>query len=286
MTEPDSAAHLLGPVVLVVFVWWASTAAVLWFSSSRAEHVPARLMTATVVCAAGFAAVIASHGLGSLWEPLAAFLGVIAIWGWLEFTFLTGLLVGARKGACPAGVSERTRFQLAFRAINHHEYALVGTLVAIAVISWATQSSWAFSFFALLWLMRLSAKLTIFSGAPSLSHAMMPGPIEHLKSYFRNDRIGPVFWFSTLVSTGVLVAGIVAFQAGWIDPDQRIGAAMLLTLFALAALEHWLMILPLGDDAMWLWAKPVDDQSDASGPLAKNATTNTKLLRETGAKPL
>ncbi|MEO1397821.1 MAG: DUF3623 family protein, partial [Pseudomonadota bacterium] len=195
------------PVLIVVFVWWASTAAVLWFSSTRAENIPGRLMIATLVAALGFAAIIAAPSFEGIYHPLLSFAGALAVWAWVEFTFLTGLLTGTRTAPCPTGISEWTRFRLAFRTINHHEYALVGAMVVIGLFDWVTGSPWAIAFFGLLWLMRISAKLTIFNGAPSLALEMMPEPIAHLKTYFRADRIGPVFWVSTVVSTGVLVAG-------------------------------------------------------------------------------
>ncbi|MEM1040205.1 MAG: putative photosynthetic complex assembly protein PuhE [Pseudomonadota bacterium] len=286
------------PIVLVVFVWWASTAAVLWFSAGPQKSIPGRLMIATLLAATGFAAVIAAPSFNGWHHPLVSFAGALAVWAWVEFTFLTGLLTGSRTEPCPANISEWTRFRLAFRTINHHEYALVAALIVIGLCDWLASSAettlWAVAFFGVLWLMRISAKLTIFSGAPSFGLEMMPAPIAHMKSYFRNDRIGPVFWVSTAVSTGVLVAGVAAFQMGLVDPDQRVGAAMLLSLFALAALEHWMMILPITDTALWTWVKPKNDGPKlAATPLnpgAQNATSRsvqpTKIIRATGAKPL
>lgn len=287
-------SDLVAPIFLVVFVWWASTAAVLWFSSTRAENIPGRLMIATLFAAFGFAAIIAAPSFEGWYHPLISFAGALAVWAWVEFTFLTGLLTGTRREPCPANISEWTRFRLAFRTINHHEYALLAALLVIGAFDWITGSPWAVAFFGVLWLMRISAKLTIFSGAPSFGLEMMPKPIAHMKSYFRNDRIGPFFWISTLLSTGVLVAGVAAFQIGLVDPDQRVGLAMLLSLFALAALEHWLMILPIADSALWTWVKPKDEADEAGKTQrAKNTPKSAprgapapQIMRTTSAKPL
>jgi len=285
---------LIAPILLVVFVWWASTAAVLWFSSTRAENIPGRLNLATLIAAFGFALIISAPSVDGWHHPLLSFAGALSVWAWVEFTFLTGLLTGTRKEHCPANINEWTRFKLAFRTINHHEYALLAALVLIALIEWMIGSGWAIAFFAVLWLMRISAKLTIFTGAPSFGLEMMPQPIAHMKSYFRNDRIGSFFWISVTLSTGVLVAGVAAFQLGMINPDQRVGMAMVLSLFALAALEHWLMILPITDSVLWTWVKPKDETDAAAKPhTPKNQTASrsngmqtTKLMRTTSAKTL
>ena len=62
--------------------------------------------------------------------------------------------------------------------------------------------------FALLWVMRLGAKLTIFSGAPELSTNMIPERLSYMKSYFRHDRVSLAFWLS--------LAGCLFFFSGGI----------------------------------------------------------------------
>lgn len=82
----------------------------------------------------------------------------------------------------------------------------------------------------------------------------MPQRISRLKTYFSSDRIDRVFWISTLFSGIRLATAVAAFALGKIPDQHIITAITLTTLVGLAALEHWVMILPFRESALWQWA--------------------------------
>lgn len=110
--------------------------------------------------------------------------------------------------------------------------------------------------FALLWFMRLGAKLTIFSGVPKLSTNMMPDRLAYMKTYFREDRIGIGFWVSVSCSSVFLMAGLYALMTMDYSTVAQTQIIMLITLVSLALLEHAFMILPFSDSKLWRWAMP------------------------------
>ena len=246
-------AYLL-PIGFVVTFWYVSTGAVLWLARGERESVHVKLLGVTMLAACGFAGAAITSNSAAAWAPYGGFVAALSVWAWVEFTFLTGLITGPRVIDCPEDITERRRFHLAWRTVSHHEFVLVAALGGIWLVTANTAQPVAFYTFAVLWLMRISAKLTIFSGVPAFSADMMPAPLTHLHSYFRVDRIGPIFWAATLLTTGLLVAAVAAFHNDVFAPDQHTIIVMMTALVALAALEHWFMILPVKDSNLWRWA--------------------------------
>ncbi|MEM9731910.1 MAG: putative photosynthetic complex assembly protein PuhE [Pseudomonadota bacterium] len=245
---------IFGPILFTVAIWYFSTGAVLWLARGTRERVPHRLLGVTVIAAVGFAGALISAHHNEVWTPYLAMIAAVAIWAWAEFTFLTGLLTGPRRAPCPPDISEARRFVLAFRTISQHEFGLLVALAALALVAYTGQNAHAFAVFSTLWIMRISAKLVLFNGAPAFSSDMMPSPILYMTTYFRCDRIGPVFWGATLSLTALTAAAITALLLGWIDTDQTTIAIMLVSVVALATFEHWMMVLPWRDSALWKWA--------------------------------
>lgn len=245
---------IIGPILFTVAVWYFSTGAVLWLARGTKDRVPRRLLLVTVIAAFGFAGAIVSAHHSDIWAPYLAMASAVAVWAWAEYTFLTGLLTGPHQSPCPPNVSEGRRFVLAFRTISRHEYGLLVALAALALVAWTGENAHAFGVFITLWLMRISAKLVLFNGVPGFSSDMMPSPILYMTTYFRGDRIGPVFWVATGALTISMVVAITALIGGWVGAEHRTIAIMLTSFVGLAAFEHWMMVLPWRDSALWNWA--------------------------------
>ena len=103
----------------------------------------------------------------------------IALWGWHELAFLLGRVTGPRRGPCPPGLEGWARFRAATEAVIHHELALAATMAAVVALSWNASNQVAVWTFAVLWLMRLSAKFDVFLGVQNLSQDFVP---PHLKT--------------------------------------------------------------------------------------------------------
>ena len=100
--------------------------------------------------------------------------------------------------------------------------------------------------------MRVSAKLNIFLGVPNLTVDFLPVQLGYLKSYFRVAVFNPLFPVS--VAVGTLAALLLGEAAGVAASGAAVGFTMLSALVALGTLEHWFLVLPMKDAALWRWA--------------------------------
>jgi putative photosynthetic complex assembly protein 2 len=244
------------PILFVILLWWSSTGAILWLARGMDKQMSLRLIGMTVLCALGFTALIISTLHETVWAVYVAFVSALIIWGWVEFTFLAGLITGKTKIECPENINETSRFVHAFNVINHHEFTLLGALVVIGLIDMTGGSAMASKTFACMWLMRIGAKFAIFSGVPKLSVEMMPERLAYLQTYFRSDRIGWGFWASITGCTLFFASGLYALthvDYGSVAETQTI---MLTALVGLAVIEHFFMVLPVADSRLWSWAMP------------------------------
>ncbi|MEM9708927.1 MAG: putative photosynthetic complex assembly protein PuhE [Pseudomonadota bacterium] len=241
--------------LFAVFLWWFSTGAILWVVRRADNQTPdGHVMTAILAMPVLFAGVIGL--LASLPDPSAGgswigFVAAIAIWGWIELVFLSGLVLGPNRRPCPANVTPSERFWKAWGAVAYHELLLVSALAGIAILSQGAANDLALWTFAVLFVARIFAKLNIFFGVPRINTELLSEPLSHLPSYFRigpSSRIYPVTLALLACATGawlVLLAetGDVAF-------------AFLAAITALALIEHALMVLPLPEERLWQWMIP------------------------------
>lgn len=242
------------PVLFVILLWWSSTGAILWLARGSDKQMRPRLAIMTALCVMGFGGLIVSTSYETTWAVYLGFVSALIIWGWVEFTFLAGLITGSLKGNCPKNLGEGSRFTRAFNAINHHEFTLLGALIIIVLIDMRGGSAMASQTFACMWLMRIGAKLAIFSGVPKLSIEMMPERLAYLQSYFRGDRIGWGYWLSVIGCSSFFVTGLYALNHVGYNATARTQIVMLIALVGLALLEHIFMILPIADSKLWSWA--------------------------------
>lgn len=242
------------PVMYVLFLWWFSTGAILWLNR-RGPRVRAwSFGVMTLVAACSFTGLYHGSfdtGVGGAYH---AFTASLLIWGWIEMGFLMGFVTGPRTSPCPADARGWARFRYAFETISYHELALVAVLGAVALLSDGAPNQIGLWTFAVLWLMRLSAKLNVFLGIPNFTDEFLPDHLKYLESYFRVRAINPLFPVTVTLSTGAVVWLVIeAIQPG-LTGFEISSLIFLATLLALAVLEHWFMVLPLRDAALWQWA--------------------------------
>jgi len=251
MTASD---HLL-PFLATILLWFASTALIVWLANRPRATYRASLRAAGAAAVGGLLLILATLERTDAWAAYASFIGALAIWGWEELAFLTGAVSGPRRAPVSAGASGRRRFAEATAAIIHHELALAAVVLLLAVLSWNAANPTGAVAFALLFAMRLSAKLNIHIGVPNLSDEVLPGHLEHLRSYFRRRPLGPALLLSvaaTLALAAWLGVRAVAAPAG----GEAVAASLIFALAALGALEHLFLALPVRDGVLWRWAIP------------------------------
>lgn len=258
----------MGPVLLpaavAVFLWWFSTGAILWAVRRADRGGPGAHLNTTL---AGLP-MLALGLYGADWAaaatgPEAAYAGfasALLVWGWIELAFLTGIVTGWVRTPLPAACDGPTRFLRAFGTLAWHELALLAGLISVMVLSAGADHPFAAWTFLVLFFARISAKLNVFLGVPHINEEFLPRPLAHLGSYFRRRPMNPVFPVSVSALTfaaGCWIERLIAWEPG---SGPATGFALLAALTLLALVEHWFMILPLPDAALWRWMLADDNQ--------------------------
>lgn len=252
-TTPWSAA------LISIFAWWFFTGVILFIvrrSDAGDTVAHSRSVFLTIPFAAlGVAGLVVSVGSLTILNVYISFISVLLVWGWIELAFLAGVITGPERRPCPPELDGWPRFYRAFDTLSYHEFLLFVTLLGILTLSANAENTFGFWTFLILFGARISAKLNLFFGVPRINTEFVPVPIQHLKSYFRK---GPItFAFPIGVTLLSLAAG--CFAERLISADtlvEAIGFSLLTAMAALAALEHWLMVIPLPDAKLWRWMLP------------------------------
>ena len=243
----------------VLLAWWLSTGLILW-RVRIADNGPAHGHMRSVIgglplLGFGLWGAVVFSADPSAFGVYLGFAAALALWGWVELAFLSGVLTGPNTTPSPAGLSPRARFIRAFLAVAWHELVLAAIMIGLIWVQWAGQNTIAAATFALLLVARTLAKINLFLGVPRINLQFIPGPINHMKSHFR---IAPATGF-LLLSICILVMLTLLFIIWALDgvtPENSLGYTVLAALAALALLEHLFMVLPLPDAKLWTWMLP------------------------------
>jgi len=247
------AGHGLA-IFLAILAWWFSTGAILLLCALPRRTFGWSLTAASLIAGGAiYAFVHSAWDLGPAGAYIA-FLSALAIWGWIEMSFLMGFITGPRTAPCPDGAEGWHRFGLAMQTLLYHELTIAGAAVALVVLTWGAPNQTGTLAFLILAAMRISAKLNIFLGVPNLTDEFLPARLAYLKSYFRKCETNLLF--PVCITASTLVAIVLAQKAFLAQGAAAAGFALLFALTALAILEHIFMIVPLRDAVLWRWALP------------------------------
>lgn len=239
------------PVLGAILAWWLSTGLVLFLLRLPRRTHRWTLAGASAALAAALCGLARSADDATESGAYVAFVCTIVAWGWQEVCFLTGVAIGPRTSPCPDGLGGWRRVAAAAQAILFHELQLVALAVAVAMVTAGGANPVALWTYAVLWVMRLSAKLNLFLGVPFLHEDWLPDPLRYLASYFR---VRPMNWLFPLSVSAATIVAFVLVQ-GAIDADvapfDATARLLVAALLALAVLEHWFMVLPLPMTALW-----------------------------------
>ncbi|MEP2639456.1 putative photosynthetic complex assembly protein PuhE [Roseobacter sp.] len=249
------------PALFALFVWWFSTGVILWVvKSADRKGVVARRRA--VLLGLPFLGV----GVVGFWATLQdvsavgaylAFVSALAIWGWIELAFLTGIITGPNLRPLPDHTAEWERFIRAWGTLAYHEMLLVGTLITMFWVDWKAdaQTQFATWTFAVLFFARISAKLNLFLGVPKINIDFLPEALAHLPSHFRHRAMNWLFPMSVSALTFAVACWLERLYAAD-TPSAIVGFTLLTAITALALLEHWMMVLPIPDEKLWRWMLP------------------------------
>ena len=165
--------------LVALFLWWFSTGAIL-VVVNRACRTGGRAYLSTTLWAIPF---LLAGTLGLLWSleadtvvgAYAGFLSALAIWGWFELAFLTGIIAGPNSSPCPKNAHPLERFVRAWGTIAYSEMALIATLILIVAVSHGATNTVAMWTYVILFFARVSAKLNLYLGVPNINNRVHPG---------------------------------------------------------------------------------------------------------------
>ncbi|HPM65634.1 MAG TPA: putative photosynthetic complex assembly protein PuhE [Piscinibacter sp.] len=254
------------PVLFAVFVWWFSTGIVLLLdglprTTFRWSHLLSTLL--------GLGAFVGLAHTAPQTTPAGAFCAftcALLVWGWHELSFLTGWVTGPRQHAADPGAQGWQRFVQAVQAILWHELAILASGLMIVAITWGAPNQIGTQTFAVLWVMRISAKLNVFLGVRNLSIELLPSHLAYLASFFRKRAMNLLFPVSVSASTVIAVWMVNEALDSAAGGARAIGLLLVATLLWLAILEHWLLVLPLQATALWQWAMRNRDGAAPAAP--------------------
>ena len=254
---------------MALFLWWFATGAILLvvrLCERRSGGTGRRaVILALPVLGVGLWGYHATLDMGGIGAAYGAFLAALAIWGWIELSFLTGVITGPNRRPCPPGLVEWERFIRAWGTVAYHEMLLTAMLIAVWVMAHDATNTVGLWTFTVLYFARVTAKLNLYFGVPRINVEFIPRALAHMGSYFR---MAPVGWFfpCSVTALSLVVACWLerVYSAG--SPVETVGFALLGAIAALALLEHWLMVLPLPDAKLWRWMLPAPKHSPKKTP--------------------
>jgi len=283
------------PVLYALFVWWFSTGLILYLDGLPARTFRWSMLGATALLAAALYGLAQSSAEPTVGGAYTAFTCALLIWGWHEISFLMGFVTGPRRTPCAPGCRGSRHLVHAIQAILHHELAILATAVLVAALTWGGANQVGTWTFLLLWGMRISAKLNVFLGVPNLTEEFLPAHLHYLRSYLAKKPMNLLFPLSVTAATVIAAELVQHALAPDADAFEVAGYTFLGALMALAILEHWFLVLPLPDAALWSWALrsrerqrlTVDTATGPSGPRepAPAGFTTAWRARPRGIRP-
>jgi putative photosynthetic complex assembly protein 2 len=248
----DFASPIAAAALFALLSWWLGTGVILWLVRRPAASFRWSLALATVMLLLGLWGSAHSMKTTGSASAYLGFASVILMWSWHELAFLTGVLAGPRRQALQSGATGWLRLSQSVQAIAYHELALIVNFALLWMLQVGQPNHVALCTFALLWCMRLSAKLNLFVGVPQTGVQYLPEHLRYLGSYFKTAPVRG-FFFLTLAASALTLgwltwqvrSGQVAASTGWV---------LLAALLGLAIVEHVLMAFPLSIEKLWGWA--------------------------------
>jgi putative photosynthetic complex assembly protein 2 len=276
-------AEIAIPAFFALLIWWLGTGIVLFVARLPARTYRISLAVGAVMALAAIAVIASTAETVTAGSAYLAFAAAIVIWGFVELTFLTGFLLGPDRAEASPAAAGWARFSHAVSAIIHHEFALLAGGAVILAASYGAHNQVAICTYAILWLMRLSAKLNLFLGVPNLHDELLPRRLSHLRGHFRRGPMNPLLPASIVLPLFAAAYLVMSATGSFAITASTLMAALL----ALAALEHVFMLLPLPIMNLWNWRRhsaatselPVTGPSIEPAPACQGPKVSASIVR-------
>jgi putative photosynthetic complex assembly protein 2 len=249
------SGHIV-PFIVTVAIWFIATGLIAWADNRERATFSRSLMIGGAAGIAGLVAILIASLSAEVWAVYLAFVGALMVWGWHEFSFLTGAAAGPRRGRADPGLTGIGRFRQAAATVMHHEVALALTALLLISLSWDAPNQIGATVFVLMFAMRLTSKINLFVGVPNTTSEMLPEHLAYLRTYFGRNRMTALLAISILGLCAVTAWFARLALAAPMGSAEMVGASLLTTLALLGVLEHLFLALPFRDGMLWGWALP------------------------------
>lgn len=259
------------PALAALAIWWSSTGLLFWLVQRPRASFKWTAGAMTVAAFAAMAGLVLLRDRTGLADAYLGFAIGITLWAWHETMFLLGYISGPRRTPCPPDLKAWPRFLVSTETVIYHEIAIALHGALIIALSWGADNHIAALTYLLLWGMRINAKFLVFLGVPNLSDGLLPSHLTYLSTYFGKRRV--TAFFPILISLATIAATVLAFAA-LAHPAGTFGAVgytLIAALAVLAVIEHWVLVLPVRDTALWPWAR----QSSTIGTPLENGASQS-----------
>ncbi|MBS0374648.1 MAG: DUF3623 domain-containing protein [Proteobacteria bacterium] len=236
---------------LAAVLWWTLTGLLLVLDGLPPRTFRLTLAAATLVGAGGAWLVHAEREAAGAAAAIGSVAGALLVWGWVELTFLLGVVTGPRREACPRDCGGAGHVWHAIEAIAYHEVLLALGAALVVALDWGQPNPYGAYAYVALWAMRTSAKLNLHFGVRNPGDEFLPPHLAYLKSFFRRRPMNLLFPLSVTVPTLVAAHCYGLATAATASPLESTGWSMLGALLALGVLEHWLLVIPFPTQALW-----------------------------------
>jgi len=242
------------PVLYALLVWWLTTGILLYLHRLPERTYRWSMLGMTAAAGGALYGQVVISGQSDVLDAYLAFTCGVVLWGWLEIAYFTGFLVGPHAEPCPEACNEWRRFALAVRTSLFHEIGILVTAAILVALAWESPNQVGTWSFVVLWLMRWSAKLNLFLGVPNLNEHWLPEHMRYLSTYMVRRPLNLLFPISVTAATLVLGMLILLASDAGTSSFLRVGLMLASSLLALGILEHWFLVLPMSEEALWRWA--------------------------------
>ena len=236
-----------------LFVWWFSTGVIILLDNLPQRTFRWSMLAGSTIFAVSLYRLHAGAHDTSLAGVYAAFTYAVLAWGWHEMSFFMGFVTGPRRESCRPNATLGQRFRDGVAACLYHELAIIATAVVIVLATWNAPNQVGTWTFMVLWGMRQSAKLNVFLGVRNLGERFIPTHLRYLRSYMDVKPMNRLLPVSTTVGTVLAVLLAIAAARPGLGQSGAAGLTFLVTMLALAVLEHWMLVLPLPFEQLWSW---------------------------------
>jgi putative photosynthetic complex assembly protein 2 len=272
--------ELVIAVSVAIFVWWFSTGAILYLDNLAKTTFRWSLILFGGVTAAALVCLAKLGNQLTIAGAYAGFICAICVWGWVELSFLTGVVTGPNKTPWYASLEGQPearflRFKMALGALLYHELLIAFFGLVIFYLTFDKQNQVALATYLVLWVMRTSSKVNLFLGVRNWSAEFLPDHLRYMKSFFKHRAMNWLFPISVTASlVGLYFLGNAALSPQ-ASAEEKTGLILVGALLALGLLEHLLMVVPFSANAIWKWALPTNPEA-----TPRTISSITKITKE------